>query len=78
MDIAGIVADLKAQRSRVENVIAALEGINSSPRRGRPPKAQSKPAKSRKHKMSAAGRKRLSLAMKLRWKKWKGKSAPAA
>ena len=77
MDFAQIVADLTADRSRLENAIAALEGMGaSSPRRRRPPKSQSKPLAPRKRKMSAAARKRISVAMKQRWAKWNGKSAP--
>jgi hypothetical protein len=63
----------------MEHAIAALTGLGSQPaQRGRPTKrSQAKPAQIKKgHRMSAAGRKRISAAMKLRWAKWKGKSAP--
>ena len=38
MDIANVVAALKEQRTRIDHAIAALEGLGSPARRGRPPK----------------------------------------
>ena len=75
MNIESIVSALKEQRGRIDQAVAALEGLGSPPRRGRPPKATSTQSRSRRH-MSAAARKRISEAMKQRWAKWKGKSAP--
>jgi hypothetical protein len=72
MDIANVVAALKEQRTRIEHAVAALEGLGSSARRGRPPKTRSATGRP----MSAAARKRISEAMKQRWAKWKRKSAP--
>ena len=75
MDIQTIVSDLKAERNRINQAISALEGLTSTaPRRGRPPKAAMTGGKRRR--MSAAARQRISEAMKQRWAKWKGKSAP--
>jgi hypothetical protein len=79
MDIQSIVAQLRHEASRIEHAIAALVGLGSQPaRRGRPPKrSQTKPATGKKrHQLSPAARKRISAAMKQRWAKWKGKSAP--
>jgi hypothetical protein len=79
MDIQSIVEQLRQEANRIEHAIAALAGLGSqSAQRGRPPKrSQAKPAQIKKgHRMSAAGRKRISAAMKQRWAKWKGKSAP--
>jgi hypothetical protein len=79
MDIQSIVEQLRQEASRIEQAIAALTGLDSQPARsGRPPKrSQAKTAKIKEgHRMSAAGRKRISVAMKQRWAKWKGKSAP--
>ena len=73
MDINQIVVELTAERSRIDQAIAALEG--SRPHRGRPPKSQSPHAVGRRT-MSPAARKRISAAMKLRWAKRLGKSAP--
>ena len=72
MDIANVVAALKEQRTRIDHAIAALEGLGSPARRGRPPKTGSATGRH----MSAAARKRISEAMKQRWAKRKGKSAP--
>ena len=75
MDIQNLVSDLKAERNRLDQAISALEVLASTaPRRGRPPKATSTGGKRRR--MSPAARKRISEAMKQRWAKWKGKSAP--
>src|ERR1022692_1552392 len=75
MDIQAIVSNLKDERSRIDQAISALEGLNSTaPRRGRPPKATT--TGENRRRMSAAARKRISEAMKQRWAKWKGKSAP--
>ena len=75
MDIQNLISELKAERSRLDQAISALEGLTSSaPRRGRPPKAAS--AGGKRGTMSAAARKRISAAMKQRWAKWRGKSAP--
>jgi hypothetical protein len=75
MDIQTIVSDLKAERNRIDQAISALGGLTSTaPRRGRPPKATS--LGGRRRRMSLAARKRISEAMKKRWAKWKGKSAP--
>ena len=65
MDIANGVAALKEQRTRIDHAIAALEGLGSPARRGRPPKTGSTTGRH----MSAAARKRISEAMKQRWAK---------
>ena len=74
MDINQIVAELTAERNRIDQAIIALEG--QRPRRGRPPKTQSSQPTSGRRSMSADARKRIGLAMKLAWAKRKGKSAP--
>ena len=76
MNVHQILDYLKAEISRLDAAIAALEG--SSPRRGRPPKSAL-----RSRTMSPAARKRISAAMKLRWAQRMGRSpakkaAPAA
>ncbi len=82
MDIQNVLSELQAERKRIDLAIAALEGLTAgtAPRRGRPPKAKiaaSTPGK-KQRTMSAAARKRISEAMKNRWAKWQGKSAPKA
>ena len=71
MDIQNLISELRAERNRLDQAISALERLTSSaPRRGRAPKG------GKRRTMSAAARKRISVAMKQRWAKWKGKSAP--
>ena len=77
MNIDQILTDLKQERARLDHAIAALEGVtNSTGKRmpGRPPKAVAKKTGG----ITAAGRKRLSEAMKKRWaerRKKTGKSS---
>jgi hypothetical protein len=75
MDIASVVVALKEQRDRLDQAIAALESVGHGGRRGRPSKTVLADSRSGRH-MSAAARKRISEAMKARWAKRKGKSAP--
>ena len=74
MNIDNLLGQLRSELSRIEQAVAALEALagGARPKRGRPPKA------GRTRHMSAAARKRISEAMKQRWAKWKGKSAPKA
>ena len=79
MDIESIVAQLRQEAGRIEHAITALTGLGSQPAgHGRLPKGnQAKPASvTKRRRMSPAARKRISAAMKQRWAKWKGKSAP--
>lgn len=77
MDIQQILADLRVNRDRLDAAIFALEGARCQPRRGRPRESQQLTlARPHKRTMSSAARKRISEAMKKRWAKWKGKSAP--
>jgi len=63
MSLEDVIDQLHAERGRLDEAIAALEG--SSPRRrGRPPKGN---ARTGRRMMSAAARKRISAAMKARW-----------
>jgi len=72
MDIHNILLDLQAERTRLDRVITALEGLSSdsAPRRGRPPKSeQFSSTNTRKKTMSAAARAKISAAQKARWAK---------
>jgi len=69
VNIHDVVDYLKAELSRLDDAITALEG--SSTRRGRPFKSGSS-----KKTMSADARKRIGLAMKLAWAKRKRASVP--
>ena len=70
-----ILAELKAERDRLNVAISALEGLGTSSgsRRG-VRSARTRPR--RRRRLTAAGRKRLSQLMKQRWaaRKAKGKS----
>ncbi len=78
MDLASIVAELKRERDRLDNAIAALEG--GSARRGRPPGRRPGTGAStgrrggRRH-MSAEARRRISEMMKKRWAERKRRAA---
>jgi len=70
VNIDRILAELKAERSRLEDAIAALEGGSraaAGARRG---------GRGRRH-MSAAARRRISEAMRARWAERKKKSKVA-
>ncbi len=73
MDTTQILDDLKAQRERIDQAIAALQG-SSIRRRGRP---RSAPAKvfQPKRRMSAAAKKKISEANKKRWAAWRKKNS---
>jgi hypothetical protein len=76
MDTNRIVAELSAERDRIDQAILALEAVNSTGRRrvGRPPGAA---RKARRHgRMSAAARRKLSRLLKQRWAQ--GKMKPKA
>ena len=72
MDTKNILSQLRAERDRISQAIAALETLNGMGgrfRRGRGsagPAAAKVPAR-RRRRMSAATRKRLSEMMKKRW-----------
>jgi len=67
METNRILAELRAERDRIDRAISAIEGLNSTGRRrvGRPPKTAEKP--SRRGRMSAAARRKLSRLLKQRW-----------
>lgn len=67
MDTNRILAELRAERDRINQAISAIEAVNSTGRRrvGRPPKAARKVR--RQGRMSAAARRKLSRLLKQRW-----------
>jgi hypothetical protein len=70
MDAATILAELTAQRDRLERAIAALRGKgNTRTVTGKPD------GRRRKRHMSAVARKRIGEAMKKRWAERKKKQA---
>ncbi|HYE24391.1 MAG TPA: hypothetical protein VEG32_04245 [Clostridia bacterium] len=75
MDTSRILSELRAERDRIDQAIAALEALDNLGRRGRrrngsgpaqPAPAQKKQTRSR-GRMSPAARKRMSAMMKQRW-----------
>ena len=76
MDIVNMLAELRAERQRVEEAILVIERIaagTGGKRRGRPPKwmaavKSGKPeATPKTRRFSAATRKRMAAAQKRRW-----------
>ncbi len=76
MDTKQILAQLNAERHRIDRAIAAIEAIHSD---GATRAASAAPHKRRRSRMSAATRKRLSELMKKRWAsgKMKGRAKAA-
>jgi len=74
-----VVAELKAERDRIERAIAAIEGLNSTGRRRRGrPLGSANALKKRGHRhMSAEARKRISEATKRRWAAWRKRKKAA-
>ena len=76
MNLQQIVAELKAERDRLDRAIAAVNGISTPRRRGRPPKTTQIAARpKRRRRLSAEGRKSISEAAKRRWAKIRKKAA---
>jgi hypothetical protein len=72
VDTSKILSELRGERSRIDQAIAALESLDRVAARkpGRKPAtAAARPAApaKRRRRMTAAGRKRLSDMMKKRW-----------
>ncbi len=71
MDTYKILSELRAERTRIDQAISAIESLDSRPPHlGRPPSAAKKRGRRR---MSAATRKRLSQLLKQRWAQGKMK-----
>ena len=78
MDTNRILAELRAERDRIDQAISAIEAVNLSGHRrvGRPPKPSRKV--SRRGRMSAAARRKMSRLLKQRWAQGKMKRAKAS
>ena len=72
-----VVAELKAERDRLDRAIAAIESLKATNHRGSRPAGSISAPKRRRRGMSAAGRKRISEAAKKRWAAWRKKRARA-
>jgi hypothetical protein len=77
MDTNGILAELRAERDRIEQAIAALESVDSTGDRrvGRVPRGAAKQRK--RSRMSVAARRKLSRLLKQRWAQGKMRPRPA-
>jgi hypothetical protein len=63
-----IAAELKAERNRLDKAIAALDGANTTRAvAGNANSRKTAQAPRKRHHLTAAGRKRLSMLMKKRW-----------
>ena len=81
MELNKIVAELKTEKDRLDRAIAALESSDGRRRKAVAKKAAPSPvvrATKKRGGISAAGRKRLSDAMKKRWIDRKKKAAKAS
>lgn len=69
LDTQEIVKELKAERNRLDKAIAALDEANSTPTTmaKTEPSSNGASAPRKRHRLTAAGRKRLSMLMKQRW-----------
>ncbi len=75
MDIKSILTELKAERTRIDRAITALEALNGVTRESGKPKggtsfefgANVSKDRGGRRKMSAAGRRKISEMMKSRW-----------
>ena len=76
MDLNKFLAELKSERARLDQAIAAIESIESTARRrGRPAGVPS--ASKKRRGTSAAARKRIAAAQRRRWAAWRKKRAKA-
>jgi hypothetical protein len=71
MDTATIIAELEAERDRLDSAIAALRRNRITFR-----KSSGKPD-GRKRNLSAAARRKIGQATKRRWAEWRKKKAAA-
>jgi len=68
LDTQRIVSELKAERNRLDKAITALDGANTTRAvAGNANSRKAAQAPRKRHHLTAAGRKRLSILMKKRW-----------
>jgi hypothetical protein len=77
MDIQRILRELRAERSRIDqaiNAIESLDGVGRKSSRGTSPvRVQTAPGRRGRRRLSTAARKRLSQLLKQRWAQGKMK-----
>ena len=78
MDTAQILADLRAQRTRIGDAIAALEALNGTKPVGEPAAAREVKEAGQKVRrtLSPAGRRKIAAAQKARWAAKKQQAGP--
>jgi hypothetical protein len=78
MDTAQILADLRAQRNRIDNAIVALEALNGTKPVGKPATALDVKVAGQKARrtLSPAGRRKIAAAQKARWAAKKKQAGP--
>ena len=78
MDTAQILADLRAQRTRIDDAIAALEALNGTKPVGEPAAAREVKEAGQKVRrtLSPAGRRKIAAAQKARWAAKKQQAGP--
>jgi hypothetical protein len=76
VDTQEIVKELKAERARLDRAIAALDGANTTRTTvgTQVPASEGTSVPRKRHHLTAAGRKRLSMLMKKRWAKRRKKN----
>ena len=75
MKLSQVVAELKAERDKLDKAIQALTGLSKSPAPAK--KSPKKPAAG-KPRISAAARKKMADAQKRRWDKFRAEKAKKA
>jgi len=77
MTLTRILTQLRTERTRIDQAIAAIESLDHSPsrRRGRPAVATSAPK--RRRRMSAAAKRKIAAAQKRRWAAWRKRKKAA-
>ena len=75
MDVKRILAELSAEREQIDRAITALESLGHAGTSIRPRRAA---RLTRRHRMSAAGRKRISEAAKAMWVRRRKKAGKAS
>jgi len=77
LNITKILTEMRQERDRLDQAIAALKNIGPA-RRGRPPgRVRTKLPRKRTHRLTPEGRRRLSEMMKKRWAERRKKAKAA-
>jgi hypothetical protein len=74
LDVSKILEELRSERTRIDEAIAALEKVGKTGARGRIGRPPGRP---RRRRLTPEGRKRLSEMMKKRWAERKRRAKAA-